>query len=162
MAQGDRFMAKGTSKLKWTPTLTDSTSPYSVTRTEITNSVDLTADISDISGMSFQNDPVATPDLASTFETSIPGSDTAQAPVITFYERDDTAANHTIQTALAKGNSGYLLAFRYGDVVGRELEIWKVTSTGVNRQWTAANEAAKYVVTFAVTAIPTLNATVPA
>lgn len=162
MATGDRFMAKGTSKFKWTPTLTDSVSPYSVTRMEITNAIDLTSDISDIAGMSFANDPVATPDLSTTFETSIPGSDTAQPPVLTFYERDDTAANHTIQTALAKGSSGYILAFRYGDVTGRELEIWKVTSTGINRQWTAANEAAKYVVTFAVTAVPTLNATVPA
>lgn len=162
MAQGDRFMAKGTSKFRWSPTLTDSTFPYSVTRAEIGSSIDLTGDISDFGGMSFQNDPIATPDLASTFETTIPGSDTAQSPVLTFYERDDTAANHPIQTALAKGSSGYILAFRYGDVVGRELEIWKVTSTGINRQWTAANEAAKFVVTFAVTAIPTLNAVVPA
>jgi hypothetical protein len=133
-----------------------------VTRAEITASVDLTPDINDLGGMTFTNDPVATPDMATTFETSIVGADTAAPPVLTFYERDDTPANQTIMTALAKGNSGYILAFRYGDVPGRAMEIWKATSTGVNRQWTAANEAAKYVVTFAVTAVPTLNAIVPA
>lgn len=162
MAQGDRFMRKGVSKFKWTPTLADSIFPYSVIRSEITAAVDLTSDTSDIGGMTFVNQPVATPDMATTFETKIPGSDTAQDPVLTFYERTDIPSNQTIRTAIAKGNSGYVLAFPYGDIPTYELEIWKCTSTGVNRQWTAANEAAKFQATFAVTAVPTLNAIIPA
>lgn len=162
MATGDRFMRKGISKLRWSPTLTDATLPFSVTRSEITSSVDLTPDISDLGGMTYSNDPVATPDLVTTFETKIPGSDTVQDPTLTFYERDDVPANQTIMTALAKGSSGYMLAFPYGDVPTRAMEIWKLTSTGVNRQWSAANEPAKFVVTFATTSRPTLDAIVPA
>lgn len=159
---GDRFSRKGIAKFKWVPTLTDSVSPYSVTRAEITGSVAIGVDVSDIGGMQFKNNPIPTPDFETTFVTSIPGEDTAEDPTLTFYERSDIPANQTIRNALAKANTGYILALPYGDIPTYELEIWKVTSTGVNRQWTAANEAAKYMATFAVTAVPTLNAIVPA
>lgn len=161
----DRFFRRGLSEIKFSATLTDTDSPFSVTRLEITNAVDLTVDIAEISGLSFSNDPIATPDLASTFTTTIPGEDTADTPVLTFYDRDENDASNLIRAALDKGATGYLLIGPYGLRVanaGRRMEIWKITSTGKNDEWSAGNDPARYAVGFAVTAEPTQDATVPA
>lgn len=158
----ERFMRRGKSKIKFTATLTDSTSPYAATLAEINAAVALSVDAADISGLSFSNSPIDTPDLETSFTSTIPGEDTVESTSLSFYDRDQNAASNAIRTALVKGSTGYLLVFPYGQVAGRRMEIWPVQSTGDNDEWSFGNDPARYVVGFAVTAAPTKDATVPA
>lgn len=150
-----RYFRRGKSKIMFAPTVAG-TSP---TRAEITAATDLTPQIADIGGFQFSNSPIATPDLATTFTTQIPGEDTSDTPSLTFY--DDDAAT-TIRTALAKGTAGFILMFPLGDVPTKRMEVWKVASTGVNDQWSAGNDPARYVAGFAVSAAPVQAGVVPA
>lgn len=156
----NRYSRKGKAALKFAATLTDATAPYSATRAEITGATDILAQMAEIGGMQYSNEPIDTPDMASSFDTQIPGADTTDPPTFTFYDTDEAAP--AIRAALAKGTTGYILAFPQGDIAGRRMEIWPVQSTGVNDEWTAGNEPARYVATTVVTAPPTQNATVPA
>lgn len=150
-----RFMRRGKAKVVFIPTVVG-TSP---TRPEISGGTQLTPQIAEMSGFSFSNSPIATPDMDTTFTTTIAGEDTAETPSITFYD-DDTAT--TIRTALVKGTKGYIILFPYGDVPTKRLEKWYVESTGVADEWSAGNDPARFSVSFGVLAVPVLNGTTPA
>lgn len=156
----NRYSRKAKAAIKFSATLTDATSPYSVTRAEIAAATDILAQLAEIGGMQYSNNPIDTPDMATSFDTQIPGSDSTDPPTFTFYDTDEAAP--AIRAALAKGATGYLLVFPQGDIAARRMEIWPVTSTGVNDEWQAGNEPARYVVTTVVSAPPTQNAVVPA
>lgn len=156
----NRYSRKGKAAIKFAATLTDSTFPYAATRAEITGATDILAQLAEIGGMQYTNQPIDTPDMATSFDTQIPGADTTDPPTFTFYDTDEEAP--AIRTALAKGATGYLLVFPQGDIEDRRMEIWPVVSTGVNDEWQAGNEPARFVATTVVTAPPTQNAVVPA
>lgn len=150
-----RYYRRGKSKLRFLPSVSNQAAP---TAGEVTAGTDLTPSVADINGFGYNNSPIATPDLASTFTSSIPGEDTTDDSSLMFYD-DDTAT--TIRTLLAKGVTGYIMRMPYGQVTAKRAEIWPITSTGVNDQWSAGNDAAQFQVGFAVTATPTLTAVVP-
>lgn len=150
-----RFFRRGVSAIKFLPAVAG-TSP---TRAEITAGTNLTAQVAGIGGFALSNAPIATPDLASGFDSQIDGPDTTDASTLTFYD-DDSAS--TIRSALAKGTAGFVVLFPYGDVPGKRLEVWPAKSTGVNDQWGLDAAAAQFQVGFAVTAKPTQNGTTPA
>lgn len=150
-----RFFRRGVSAVKFVPACAG-TSP---TRAEITAGTDLTAQVAAIGGFALNNAPIATPDLATGFDSQIDGPDTTDASTLTFY--DDDAAT-VIRSALAKGVSGFVLLFPYGDVTGKRVEKWPVKSTGVNDQWGLDAAAAQFQVGFAVTAKPGQSGVTPA
>lgn len=150
-----RFMRRGKAKVLWNPTIVG-TSP---TRTEITASTALTPQVAEMSGFSFSNSPISTPDMDTTFTTTISGEDTSETPSFTFYDDDATTV---IRTALAKGSKGYVLLMPYGDVATKRVEKWYVESTGVADEWSAGNDPARFSVSFGVLAVPVLNGVVPA
>jgi hypothetical protein len=150
-----RFMARGKSKVIFTPTVAG----VSPTRPEITAGTSLTPQIAEMSGFSFSNSPIATPDMDTTFTTTIAGEDTSDTPSMTFYD-DDTVT--TIRTALAKGTKGYLLLMRYGDVPTKAVQKWYVESTGISDEWSAGNDPARFSVSFGVLAVPVFNGVIPA
>lgn len=149
-----RFFRRGTSELHFLPAW----AVANPTSLEIAAGLELTGSIQGITGFQFQNTPIATPDLASTFTSTIGGEDTTQSPSLTFY--DDAAADD-VRTTLAKGTPGFLAFMPYGNVTTKRVEKWPVMSTGVNDAWTTANEAAQFTVTFAVTSVPNQNAALP-
>lgn len=150
-----KFFRKGVSKMKFLPAVAGS----SPTRPEIVAGVDLSPQVSAISGFQLNNSPIAVPNLAEVFTPQINGEDTVADSSITFND-DDTAT--TIRTALAKGTVGYMVLFPYGDVATKRLEKWNVVSTGVNDEWTTDNTAAKFMVTFAVLTTPVQDGVTPA
>jgi hypothetical protein len=150
-----RYFRRGKSKVRFLPAVANAAAP---TAGELTAGTDLTVSIADIAGFGYNNGPIATPDLNSTFTSSIPGEDTTDDSSITFYD-DDTST--TIRTLLAKGVSGYIMRMPYGQVTAKRAEIWPVTSTGVNDTWSTGNDAAQFQVGFAITATPTLTSVVP-
>lgn len=150
-----RFFRRGVSAIKFVPAVAG-TSP---TRAEITAGTNLTAQIAGIGGFSLNNSPIATPDLATAFDSQIDGPDTTDTSTLNLYD-DDAAA--TIRTALAKGTAGFVLLFPYGDVPGKRVEVWPAKSTGVNDQWGLDAAAAQFQVGFAVTAKPNQAGVTPA
>lgn len=150
-----RYFRRGVSKILFLPSMANKAAP---TAGEISAGTDLTGAISDIGGFTYTNSPIDTPDLASTYTTTIPGEDTTDTPQLTFY---DDNASIAIRTALAKGVTGFLLREPLGAGTGKRAETWPVTSTGVNDTWSAGNDAAMFAVQFAVTAVPTLAAVLP-
>jgi hypothetical protein len=121
------------------------------TQAEITGGTDLTTSINAIAGFDLSNTAIAVPDLGSTFNKSIPGEDTTQASTITFYDDDSGSA---IRTALAKGTAGFIILMPYGQASGKRAEVWPVRSSGVNDTWDLAADAARFVVSFAITDVP--------
>lgn len=149
-----RFYRRGVSKMKFLPAVVG-TSP---TRAEITAGVDISPQVSDISGFSLQNNPISTPDLGTSFDSQIVGSDSAADSAVTLYDDDASSA---LRTAMAKGTAGFMILFPYGDTATKRLEKFPATSTGVNDQWSTGAEAAKVVVSFAITSTPVQNGVTP-
>lgn len=152
-----RFIRRGVTKVRFAPTVADKTA---VTRSEITSSVDLTASIADITGWSLEGSMVPVPDMSSTFEKSIPGTDSAADSSLSFYEDDDT---DVIETLLPKGTEGNVLMFRKGDKpTSASLDVFPVQVTSRSAEFSAGNDPARFVVRFSITDEPALDTVIPA
>lgn len=148
-----RFMRKGKTKVYFVPTIAVLTAP---TVAEITAGTALHGSLKEITGFTFQNNPIETPDMGSAFVTKIGGEDTVEDSSMTFYE-DDTAT--TLITALAKGTVGNVVIFYKGTAgvnpaAADKAEVWPAVITSNARQYTVDNEAAAFMVAFANTAAP--------
>lgn len=151
-----RFFRRGVSEVHFLPAVADTDAP---TRAEIDAGTPLGVDVAEISGFQLSNDPIPTPDLDTDFTSQISGEDTVESSTLTFYDQDDS---ETIRTALAKGTTGFIMLMPYGDDATKRGEVWPVKTTGVNDEYTVANEAARFVVGFAVTAVPDQDSSIPA
>ncbi len=131
------------------------------TRAELaaTNATNLSTAISDVEGWSLENTPIDTPDMASTFATTIPGEDKADNSSFTFYE--DMVAD-AIETLLSKGVVGFIVILRKGDIAGsKSMDVFPVRVGSRSPSYSTASEAAKFKVSFGITDEPVLDAAVP-
>ncbi|MEU7338711.1 hypothetical protein [Streptomyces sp. NPDC007074] len=153
-----RFNRKGVTKIKFLPTV--ASAALLPTRAEITAGTDYTQQINALEGWNITNQPIETPDMASTFVAKIDGDDTAADSSLTFYE-DNTLAD--IEEDLAKGTAGYMAIFSKGDVPsGKGLDVFPVKVASNSKGYSTGNEAAMITVQFVITDRPALNQTVPA
>ena len=141
------------------PSVADISGP---TTSELSSGTDLTAEIGEISGFKFSNNPIDTPDMDSEFVSNIPGEDTGDDSSMTFYE--DSTSN-PIRAVLAKGTEGFVVLFPYGygggsPTAGDDCEVWPVTIASNTREWSAGNDAARYMVEFTLSAPPDTEAAV--
>ncbi|MFG3656866.1 hypothetical protein [Streptomyces sp. NPDC047706] len=151
-----RFLRRGISKILWSPDLND---PKYPSRREITNAFGLTDAVSDIEGWALENDPIETPDMGSTFNSSIPGNDKAENSSLTFYEDRFSDA---IEQQLPKGAKGYVILLRKGDLPGsRSVDVFPVQVATRAATYSTGNEAAKFKVDFTITDEPSLDRPVP-
>jgi len=148
-----KFFRRGKGLIDFVPAVVDVTAP---TDTEIGAGTPLTPAVATITGFQLNNSPIPTPNLADKFTPQIEGEDTVADSSLTFND-DDT--DHDIRTALEKGTSGFLVFRPYGALPGVRCEVWPVTVTGFNDEWTTDATSAKAVASFAVTAVPTQDAT---
>ncbi len=151
-----RFLRRGISKILWSPDLND---PKYPSRREITNAFGLTDAVSDIEGWALENDAIETPDMGSTFNSSIPGNDKAENSSLTFYEDRFSDA---IEQQLPKGAKGYVILLRKGDLPGsRSVDVFPVQVATRAATYSTGNEAAKFKVDFTITDEPSLDRPVP-
>ncbi|WP_330317962.1 hypothetical protein [Streptomyces platensis] len=153
-----RFLRRGISKIYWLKKIND---PKWPSRTEISepNRFDLTSAVSDIEGWALENDPIETPDMGSTFNSSIPGNDKAENSSLTFYEDRHSDA---IEQQLPKGAKGYVVLLRKGDIPGsRSVDVFPVQVATRAATYSTGNEAAKFKVDFTIIDEPSLDAVVP-
>lgn len=154
---GDRFFRRGVSKVHFLPAVA---TPATPTRIEIDAGTDLSVDLADISGFQFENSPISTPNLASAFTPQIDGEDTVPTSSFTFYDRDQ--ADETIRNVLAKGTKGFIALFPYGDIPTERMEIWEISSAGVNDEWSMGNDAARFMVGVSILSPPSQDVAIPA
>ena len=155
-----RFMRKGVTKVYFIPTIAGIAA---MTVAESGAGTELGPQLAEVSGFSFTNNPISTPDMDNQFVAQVTGEDTAEQSSLTLYE--DSAGADTIQTALAKGTAGFVV-FYYAGIAGAtpavldEYEAWPVTVSSAPRMYSAGNETAQYRVDFAITAVPSEGAIV--
>ncbi|MFI0929627.1 hypothetical protein ACH4TP_37750 [Streptomyces sp. NPDC021012] len=153
-----RFNRRGKTKILFAPTLASSS--YIPTRSELGGATKLTKAVAAVEGFQLENQPIDTPDLESTFTGKIAGEDQAADSTLTFYE-DDT--DNTLETALAKGVSGYIIILRKGDIpASPSMDVYPVTVASKSSTITVDNEAAKWMAKFVITDTPALDVPVPA
>ncbi len=153
-----RFNRKEHTRIKFLPTIASTS--LLPTRAEITAGTEYTQQINAIEGWSLENQPIETPDMASTFVSKIGGDDSAADSSITFYE-DKTLDD--IETDLAKGTTGYMVIFSKGDIAATKgMDVYPVSVVSNSKAYTTDNEAAKITVQFTITSRPAFNQTVPA
>lgn len=164
MPAEDRFFRRGISKAFFVPTITNINAP---TVAEVGAGDEMTEEIAELTGWTFSNNPINTPDLSNTFTPNIPGEDTAADSSIVFYENRGGASANPLQAGLAKGTAGFVVLFFDGTAgaspaASDECEVWPVTSTGPYREYSTGNDPARWGVRFATTAPPDFQATVAA
>ncbi|TXS39690.1 hypothetical protein [Streptomyces sp. t39] len=153
-----RFSRKGVTKILFADTV--ASTAYIPTRAEITGATALTKAIASVEGFSLENQEIETPDLESTFTSKIPGDDQAADSSLTFYEDD---AEDTLEEALAKGTTGFIIILRKGDVpTSKSMDVYPVRVASKSAAITVDNEAAKWMVKFSITDTPALDVEVPA
>lgn len=152
-----RFIRRGVGKIRFAPTIANMAT---VTRAEITSSVDLSPDIAQVNGFMLEGSQVPTPDMGSDFDSSIPGIDSAADSSLTFYEDDTT---NDIETLLPKGTEGFILLFRKGDIpTSPSLDVFPTKVGSRGSAWSAGNEPAQFTVSMFITAKPELDVVIPA
>lgn len=154
-----KFFRRGISEVHFLPAVADVTAPISPTRPEIAAGDDLSLGINEMSGWQLSNSPIPTPNLGERYTTQIAGEDTTEASTLTFLDDDTSTA---FRTALAKGTEGWIVLMPYGDVPTKRCEVWPCVVTGINDQYSTGNDPARFVVGFAITAVPEQNGVVPA
>ena len=134
------------------------------TAANVAAAADLTSFVVSLNATS-QGNTVPTPNFDSLFETSTPGTVTAQFTA-DFY-RDD--ATDTAWTTLPRQTEGYFIVSRFGGtgtgglpVATNKVEVWPVTITSRTMQNMTSNQVLMFSVTCAVTKEPNEIATVAA
>lgn len=156
--QVKKYSRRGVTRVLWLKTVAD---PGHVpTRPELTAGTDLTNAIAAIDGWSLSNQAIETPDLGSTFESKIPGTDQADDSSLGFYE---DKVSDEIEQLLKKDDTGWVVFLRKGDVpTSRSMDIFPVRIGSRSPNYSTDNEAAKFTVNFSITEKPTQDAEIPA
>ncbi|MGS2592121.1 phage tail tube protein [Streptomyces hebeiensis] len=153
-----KYMRRGTSKFFFLPTIAATT--MIPTRAEITSGTEFSEFIAAMDGWTVSNNEIETPNMADTYDGTIPGSDKAESSSFTFYEDEEESE---VEELLAKGTVGYIAIFRKGDVpTNKSMDIFPIRVASQSPQYTADNEAAKFMVTCSITSRPVQGAAVPA
>ncbi|MBC9717808.1 hypothetical protein H9Y04_35285 [Streptomyces sp. TRM66268-LWL] len=154
-----RFMRRGITKIFWLKEVcAESKAP---TRKELCapNATELTEAISDVEGWALTNEAIETPDMASTFTSSIPGEDKAEDSSFTFYE---DKVSDDVEQLLPKGAKGWVVFLRKGDIPGsKSVDVFPVQVASRSAQYSTGNEAAKFQVSYTITEPPALDVAVP-
>jgi len=156
-----RFIRRAKSKVWFVPTIADPR--YPPTTAELNAGIDLTGQIQGIVGFDISNTTIPIPNLSSAFVKTIRGEDVIGSSSLTFYDGDQagqgnpggTAHPWVIRETLAKGTKGYIVFYPYG--MDKSCQRWRVQTTGVNDEWTTANEAARFQVGFSVLKRPFMD-----
>ncbi|MFG2146856.1 hypothetical protein ACGFRG_22030 [Streptomyces sp. NPDC048696] len=155
--QVKKYSRRGVTRVLWLKAVVD---PGHVpTRPELTAGTELTSAIAAIDGWSLKNQAIDTPDLGSTFESKIPGTDQADDSSLGFYEDQ---VSDEIEQLLSKDATGWVVFLRKGDVPGsRSMDVFPVRVGSRSPNYSTDNEAAKFTVSFSITEKPTQDAVIP-
>lgn len=157
LAKPKKYMRRGTSKFYFVTSI--AANSMIPTRSELSSGTQFSAFIAAMDGWTVANQEIDTPDMADTYDSTIPGSDKADTSTFTFYEDEEDA---DLETIFAKGTTGYVVILRKGDIPGNNsMDVFPIRVASQSPQYTADNEAAKFMVTCSITSRPLQGAPVP-
>ena len=157
MAAVKKYMRRGTSKFYFVPSV--AAENMIPTRSELNAGTEFSHYIAAMDGWTVSNNEIDTPDMADTYDSTIPGSDKADSSSFTFYE-DEVDAD--LEATFAKGTTGFVVILRKGDVpANNSMDVFPIRVASQSPQYTADNEAAKFMVTCSITSRPVQGAPVP-
>lgn len=152
-----KYTSQGATKVYWVPTISNTASP---TRSELNAGTDLSGQLMDASGWSVTSEQIETPDLATRYTSTIAGKITAEESTLTMYadlEGDDA------RDLMPRDETGYIVWMDGGDVASNKMDVFTVTVSSVSKQRSVdGSDADTLVFSFAITAEPRENVTVPA
>ncbi|WP_435058521.1 hypothetical protein [Streptomyces sp. bgisy060] len=155
----EKYSRRGVSIFLWLTAIADTTT-LTPTRAELEAGTNLSAAIAGISGFMLENQSIETPDMSDDFDSSIPGSDKAEDSSLTLYEDKTT---DEIEQLLAKGNTGFVVILRKGDLPGnKSMDVFPVRVASQSPAYTTDNEAAKTEAKCTITRRPAQSLAVPA
>lgn len=149
-----RFLRAGITRMFLVPSIASAT--LVPTAAEVNAGTELTAEVSTVTGFSFSNQTISTPDLKSTFESEIPGKDKADASDLEMYQRKGT---DTLRAAQAKGTAGFMVILFDGTAganpaAGDKADVFPVSIASNSKVISADNVAAMYKATYTITDKP--------
>lgn len=151
----NRYFNRGLTKCYFVPMIADKEAP---TRTELDAGTDLSPEISEIDGWIVSSETIETPDLATPYTGSIPGSTSAEDSSLTLYA--DTGGMDA-RTLLPRGTSGFIVWMDGGDEPDGLMDVFPIRVSSVGKTRSTDDEAATLEVQFAVPREPAENVTIP-
>lgn len=127
LPQTTRYFAAGTTECLYLPAVAAANGVP--TRAEMTAGTVLTAEIADWSGWTVAGAEIVTGDLASTFDSKIPGKTSIDDSSITFHASLD---GQDVRQVLPRTTSGFIMIMDGGDVPARPADVFpfRVRSVG--------------------------------
>lgn len=150
-----RYMSRGITRFYFLLDIVSTTLVPTVA--EVGAGTRLDEQLNEVNGFTFANNPIDTPNFKNRFTPQITGEDTAEDSSLGLYRlRLET---DTIRLAMAKDTEGFVVIFFEGTAganpaIADKVDTWPVVISSNAKTYTADNEAAKYMVTFSVTAVP--------
>jgi hypothetical protein len=152
-----RYTARGSTKVYWVATISSKAAP---TRGELNAGTDLSTQVMDAEGWSVESEQIETPDLATRYTSTIPGSITAEDSSLTMYASKNGVDARAL---LPRDAVGFIVWLDGGDVAANKMDVFPVTVSSVSKQRSASGEDADtLVISFAITSEPAENIAVPA
>lgn len=151
---GDRYFRRGTSKFIHLATMPGA--PLAPTQALLNAGIDLSPDVADWNGFTAETTVIVTPDLGTTFDTTIPGPRSAGNPTLTIYER---LAFQTYWDLLVENGSGVIAFLPEGKGATKPAELWPIRVGSRYRNPNSGAEGATFTSALAITAEPFLDST---
>jgi hypothetical protein len=152
-----RYFDVGTTKIYFLPAVASGS--LIPTRAEMNAGTDLSPEVAEVDGWSVASEQIETPDFGTRFVSQIPGRISAEDSSLTMYsdqEGDD------VRELLPRDTTGYIMWLDGGDTAGNRADVYPVKVTSLSKMRSAEKNAAMIKVSFAITADPGEDVTVPA
>ncbi|MFF0903999.1 UNVERIFIED_CONTAM: hypothetical protein RF653_10025 [Kocuria sp. CPCC 205316] len=153
-----RGIQRGNIKILFCPAVANVHAP---TAAELTAGTDITGDVGELDGWTFNSTQIDTPDMATRQTKKIPGPDEAADSSFTLYEDDTT---NPLRSLLEKDVVGFVVftGLKGLTTAGSAVDVFPVQVSGNNRLYSAGNEAARFRVQFSIDDEVGVDATVAA
>lgn len=149
-----RYFPPGLRRVYWLLATSNYNAP---TRPELNAGVDISAEISAMSGWSVTSAAVDVPDMGTRFTSQIPGRLTSATNDITCY----TSANSIdARSVFIRGQSGFICLLWEGDFSGQKMDVFPVTVMAAAMD-SAEDNPGSCTFSFAATRLPATNINIP-
>jgi hypothetical protein len=149
-----RYYPPGIRKVYWMPACANYNNP---TRAELDAGVDLTNELSAMTGWSLTSAVVDTPDLGHRFTSEVPGALSSSNNDITFYTSQNS---DDIRQLLPRATVGYIVVLWEGDVTGQYMDVFPV-QVMANAMQSTTTDAGTVAVSFAISSQPAIDVSIP-
>lgn len=159
LAQTARYIDTAITKCYYLPAVANINAP---SRAELDAGTDLSPEVAATTGWSVTGAETAAPDLASTFDSKVPGKTSTEDSSITFY-MDKTAGGAEVLDLFPRDTVGFIAWLHGGDIATNPLDCYPIRVRSQPKVIDVTGGTASQVrVDYSVTSEPSENVAVPA